>query len=310
MAHIFVTRQLPGRALDRLATEHDVDVWTHEQPPDQTQLLARAENADGLLCTLSDNIDAKFIETCPRLRVISNYGVGVDNLDLAAAQRRGIAVGNTPDVLTAPTADLAWALLLACARRLPELDKLVRDGGWKDWGPTSWLGKDVTGATLGIIGYGRIGQAVARRAQGFEMNVIHASRSGGVPLRELLENADFVSLHCPLTPQTYHLIGADELAQMKSSAILINTARGKVVDQSALSEALTSGAIAGAGLDVTDPEPLPPNDPLLAAPNLIVLPHIGSATYSTRAKMAEMAVDNVLAGLSDVALPYSALPKA
>jgi glyoxylate reductase len=308
MAHIFATRQLPGKALGRLAVKHDVDLWTSEQPPTREQLLAHTHNAEGLLCTLSDSIDADLIDACPRLRVISNYGVGIDNIDIAAAQRRGIAVGNTPDVLTAPTADLAFALILACARRVPELDKLVRDGGWKDWGPTSWLGNDVTGTTLGIVGYGRIGRAVAQRARGFEMQVIHSSRSGGVPLTELLATADYVSLHCPLTPDTYHLIGEHELALMKNSAILINTARGKIVDQNALTQALISGTIAGAGVDVTDPEPIPVDDPLLSAPNLMVLPHVGSATYSTRAQMAEMAVDNLLAGLESRPLPYSAIP--
>ena len=215
----------------------------------------------------------------PGLRAIANYAVGVDNVDVAAAAVRGIPVGNTPDVLTEATADLAFALILAAARRLEEAARAVREGEWSTWQPDWLLGRDVHGATLGIVGMGRIGRAVARRAEGFAMEVLHTSRSGGMPLDALLARADFVSLHAPLTPETRHLIDSEALARMKPTAILVNTARGPLVDQAALRAALAAGRIAAAALDVTDPEPLPPDDPLLSAPNLLVVPHIGSATH-------------------------------
>jgi glyoxylate reductase len=212
-------------------------------------------------------------------------------------------VGNTPDVLTDATADLAFALLLAAARRLPQGQAFVRAGEWKTWEPAADLGADVSGATLGIVGWGRIGQAVARRAAGFGMEVLH---SRPTPLAELLERSDFVSLHVPLSPATRHLIDAAALARMKRTALLVNTARGPVVDQRALAEALHAGRLAGAALDVTDPEPLPPDDPLLDAPNLLVVPHIGSATVRTRSRMADMAVDNLLAALAGEPMPHPA----
>jgi glyoxylate reductase len=230
--------------------------------------------------------------------------VGTDNVDLEAAAERGIPVGNTPDVLTDATADLAFALLLALARRIPEGAALVREGRWRTWEPAADLGADLAGATLGIVGRGRIGEAVARRAAGFGMHVVHSSRRSGLPLEELLERADFVSLHTPLTPETRHLVDADALRRMKRSARLVNTSRGGVVDQAALRAALLEGEIAGAALDVTDPEPLPADDPLLEAPNLLVVPHVGSATERTRARMAEMAVENLLAALAGRRMPY------
>lgn len=304
MARVFVTRSLPGDALDRLAARgHEVDVWEERQPPPREQLVARASAADALLCTLTDPVDGALLDACPRLRVVANYGVGVDNIDLAAAAARSVPVGNTPDVLTDATADLAFALLLAAARRLPQTAEDVRAGRWGTWEPDGFLGHDVAGATLGIVGGGRIGDAVARRARGFDMTVLTATSRAGTPLPELLERSDFVSLHVPLTPSTRHLIDADALARMKPSAILVNTARGPVVDTDALIAALHAGAIAGAALDVTDPEPLPPDHPLLAAPNVLVVPHIGSATPRTRARMADLAVDNVLAGLAGEPLP-------
>jgi glyoxylate reductase len=230
--------------------------------------------------------------------------VGTDNIDLEAAAARGIPVGNTPDVLTDATADLAFALLLALARHIVPGARQVRAGEWRTWEPAGSLGADLAGATLGIVGRGRIGSAMARRAEGFGMEVVYSSRSSGVPLPELLERADFVSLHCPLTPDTRHLINADTLERMKDTALLVNTARGGVVDQDALRDALHAGRIAGAALDVTDPEPLPADHPLLDAPNLLVVPHLGSATVRTRAQMADMAVDNLLAALDGRPMPH------
>jgi glyoxylate reductase len=306
MARCFVTRRLPFPALDRLSARHQVDVWPERLPPPYEELVARAADAEGLLTLLTDRIDASLIEHSPRLRAVSNYAVGYDNVDLDAASARGIPVGNTPDVLTDATADLTFALLLAAARELPEAIGAVRDRDWLTWEPAHYLGAAVNGATLGIIGFGRIGRAVARRASGFEMEVVHtgSGSDSGETLETLLERSDFVSLHCPLTPETYHLIDDAALSRMKPSAILVNTARGPIVDHDALRRALTSGEIAGAALDVTDPEPLPPDDPLLEAPNLIVVPHIGSATRAARERMADLAVDNLLAGLDGQPMPH------
>ncbi len=303
MARVFVTRQLPGPALDRLGSIHDVDVWPDRLPPSAEEFAARAAEAEGLLTLLTEKVDASLLERCPRLRAIANYAVGYDNIDLAATAARGIPVGNTPDVLTDATADLTFALLLAAARKLPEAIAAVRDGDWLTWEPGQYLGAAVFGATLGIVGFGRIGRAVARRASGFDMTVVHTG-AGGDSFETLLERSDFVSLHCPLTPETYHLIDRAALARMKPTAILINTARGPIVDQSALRDALIAGEIAGAALDVTDPEPLAADDPLFDAPNLIVAPHIGSATRNAREQMAELAVDNLLAALDGRPMPH------
>jgi lactate dehydrogenase-like 2-hydroxyacid dehydrogenase len=302
-----VTRRLPGDALDRLAGAHDADVWEKRGPPPREELLARVANAEGLLSMLTDRVDAELLAAAPRLRVISNYAVGVDNVDLAAARERGIPVGHTPEVLTDATADLAFALILAVARRLPEAVAAVRDGQWVTWEPDWLVGRDVHGATLGIVGLGRIGRAVARRGEGFGMEVLHtggAGAAGAVSLEELLARSDFVTLHAPLTPETRHLIDEQALRRMKPTAYLINTARGPMVDQEALARALREGWIAGAGLDVTDPEPLPADHPLLDSPNLVVLPHLGSATRATRERMAELAVDNLLAGLAGEPMPH------
>jgi len=304
MGRIFVTRALPFGALDRLAAEHELDIWEGDLPPGPEVLRERTADADGLLSLVTDPVDADMLAACPHLKAIANMAVGTDNIDLEAAAERGIPVGNTPDVLTDATADLAFALLLALARRIAQGEAQVREGRWRTWEPASGLGADVAGACLGIVGRGRIGDAVARRAEGFGMDVLASSRRSGVPLAELLERADFVSLHCPLTPATRHLIGSEALARMKPSAYLINTARGGVVDQAALRRALIAGEIAGAALDVTDPEPLPADDPLLEAPNLLVVPHIGSATVRTRERMAEMAVENLLAALAGHPMPY------
>ena len=303
MARVFVTRRLPGTALGRLVAEHEVDVWPERMPPPPEVLRERAARVDGLLALLTDRIDAALIEACPDLRVISNYAVGSDNVDLEAAAARGIPVGITPDVLTEATADLAFAGLLAAARRLPEALAAVREGRWQTWEPDWLLGHDVHGATLGIVGYGRIGQAVARRAEGFSMRILATPR---VAVEELLAQSDAVTLHVPLTSDTRHLIDEAASARLTPPAVLVNTARGGVVDQQALARALEHGEIAGAALDVTDPEPLPPDHPLLDAPNLLVLPHIGSATHTARERMADLAVDNLLAGLAGAPLPHAA----
>jgi glyoxylate reductase len=272
---------------------------------DRAGLLAAVADAEGLICLLSDRIDGELLAAAPRLRVIGNHAVGTDNVDLAACAARGVAVANTPDVLTAATADLTLALLLGTARRIVEADALVRSGGWTGWAPDQLLGADLVGRTLGIIGMGRIGQAVARRAAGFELDILytHPRPVPGAPgahveLAELLARSDFVSIHCPLRPATRGLIGAAELAAMKPTAILVNTARGPIVDEAALVAALAAGRIAGAGLDVFAEEPRVP-DPLRRDPRVVVLPHIGSATHGTRARMATLCADavrEVLAG--------------
>jgi glyoxylate reductase len=304
VAHCFVTRELPGPALQRLRAHHEVDVWPQRLPPPYEELRRRTASAEGLLSLLTDRIDAPLIGASPRLLAIANYAVGYDNIDLAAAAARGITVGNTPDVLTDATADLTFALLLAAARKLPQATASVQAGDWLTWEPARHLGYDVHGATLGIIGRGRIGQAVGRRAAGFDMSVLYTGRDGGTALGKLLRQSDFVSLHCPLTPATHHLIDAVALSRMRPSAILINTARGPIVDQAALLRALREGRIAGAALDVTDPEPPPAGDPLLGAPNLIVAPHVGSATHAAREQMATLAVENLLAALDGKPMPH------
>jgi glyoxylate reductase len=304
MAHVFATRRLPFPALDRLRATHEVTEWPGELPPGPDQLREHAKRADALLTLVTDPVDAALLDACPQLKAIANLAVGTDNIDTEAAAARGIPVGNTPDVLTDATADLAFALLLALARRIVPGAEQVRGGAWRTWEPASELGADLAGATLGIVGWGRIGQAVARRAAGFDLRIIHSSRSSGLPLPELLQQADFVSLHVPLSADTRRLIDRQALARMKATALLVNTARGGVVDQDALREALHAGTIAGAALDVTDPEPLPADHPLLDAPNLLVVPHVGSATVRTRARMADMAVDNLLAALDGRPMPH------
>jgi glyoxylate reductase len=304
LARCLVTRPLPFAALTRLSDHHDVVVHPGPLPPPAARLRELLADADGVLCLLTDRIDAAALDAAPALRVVSNFAVGCDNIDLSVCRARGIAVGATPDVLTEATADLAFALILAAARRLAEGERAVRDGDWQTWEPAGWLGKDVHGATLALVGAGRIGEAVARRAAGFSMPVLRVGR--GDDLHAALAQADVVSLHAPLTAATRHLIDAAALAACKPGAILVNTARGGIVDQVALAAALRSGHLAGAALDVTDPEPLPPDDPLLQAPNLLVVPHIGSATVGARERMAALAVDNLLAGLAGHPLPHPA----
>jgi glyoxylate reductase len=276
--------------------------------PPHGELLQRLASADAVISMVADRFDATTIGSLTRLAVISNLAVGLDNIDLDAATRTGIAVGHTPGVLAETTADLAFALLMAAARRVAEGDRYVRADRWRTWTPRLMLGRDVWGATLGVIGWGGIGQAVARRAAGFGMRVIYAAYQSSRPsstgsqvpsaqpveLPRLLSEADFISINVPLTLQTRHMIGAHEFAAMKREAIIINTARGPVIDEEALIVALRLGRIAGAGLDVTEVEPIRADHPLLQFPNVVVTPHIGSASHATRVRMAELAVDNVL----------------
>ena len=314
-AKVFITRRLPHIDLEQLHQIAEVETWSGKQPPPYSILLDKVKQIDGLLCLLTDSVDRKLIETGTSLKVISQMAVGYDNIDIAAATAKGIPVGNTPGVLTDATADLAWALLMAAARRIVEAEKFVRSGQWQTWEPTLLLGADLTGSTLGIVGFGRIGQAVAHRARGFDMKILYYSRhrkelalerSMGVeyaPLETLLSESDFVTLHASLSAETTGLINDRSFELMKSSAILINTARGVMVDQQALYRALTNKRIAGVALDVTDPEPIPFNSPLLKLDNVIITPHIGSASYRTRTKMAQMAVNNLIAGLEAKRLP-------
>lgn len=306
MAICAVTRKLPFDALERLRAEHEIVTWRGALPPSHAELKELAGDAEGLLCMLTDSIDAELIDACPRLRAIANFAVGFNNIDIDYAAERGIAVGNTPGVLTETTADLTFALIMSVSRRIVDSANSVRKGDWWTWEPAGWLGADVHGATLGIVGPGQIGEAVARRGEGFGMKILRSGRTPGegrVSLAQLLAESDIVSLHCPLTAETNGLIGTEALMAMKESAILINTARGEVVNTEALREALELGWIAGAGLDVTDPEPLPGFHPLLGAPNLTVVPHIGSATHVTRGRMASMSVDNLLAALAGKPMP-------
>jgi len=305
MPHVFISRALPGRAEERLEQAgHEVEVWPGDLPPSPEELRAHARHAEGLLTLLTDRVDAALLEAAPNLRVVANLAVGSDNIDVEAARARGVAVGVTPDVLTDATADLALALLLAAARNVVQAAQDVRAGRWRTWEPQGWLGLELRGARLLVVGSGRIGRAVARRAEAFGMDVRLVGR--GDDLLALLPDADAVSLHVPLTDATRHLIGARELAAMKPTAILVNTARGGVVDQEALRTALHEGALGGAALDVTDPEPLPADHPLLDAPRLLVVPHIGSATHAAREAMVDRATDNLLAGLAGEPLPHPA----
>ncbi|HEX2070674.1 MAG TPA: D-glycerate dehydrogenase [Thermoleophilaceae bacterium] len=306
MARCFVTREMPGAALKRLAAEHEVDVWPERLPPTREQLRERLAETEGLLCMLTDPVDRDSIAAAPALRAISTYAVGTDNIDLAAASERGIPVGHTPDVLTETSADLTLALMLAVMRRIAEGDAEVRAGKWLTWEPARLLGHDLHRATVGVVGLGRIGKAVKRRVEGFGARVVHSGRSDGLPLEQLLEQSTVVTLHCPLTDQTRGLIGEAALRRMRDDAYLVNTARGPIVDTDALRRALEEGWIAGAALDVTDPEPLPADHPLLRVPNLVVAPHLGSASHETRAEMADIAVDNLLAGLRGEPLRHQA----
>ena len=315
---VFVTRIIPDAGFDLVKAACEVDLWTDELPPLYEVLLERVRGVDGLLCLLTDRIDAQLMDTAgSQLKVISNHAVGFDNIDLPAATARSIPVGNTPGILTDATADFAFSLLVSAARRVVEGDRYVRAGQWKTWGPSILLGPDVTGATLGIIGYGRIGQALAKRASGFDMRILYYDPmvadptvpGTAVDLETLLRESDFVSLHTVLNEQTRHLINRDTLALMKPNAILVNTSRGPVVDGQALYEALQANKIFAAALDVTDPEPLPMDSPLLELDNLVIAPHIASASKPTRDKMSLMAAKNLLAGLDGQQLPNCVNPE-
>jgi glyoxylate reductase len=290
------------------AGEIELEIWPHELPPNADELAGLLHGAGGALTLVTDRIDAPVLDAEPQLRVVSNFAVGYDNIDVEAATDHGVLVCNTPGVLTETTADMAWALLMATARRVVEGADYVRAGNWRTWGPTLLLGRDVHHATLGIIGLGRIGKEVAKRARGFDMEILaydeyqdeaFAAEMGVtyVSLDELLARSDFVTLHCALTPETQQLIGRAELAKMKPEAILINAARGPVVDTDALTDALRDGTILAAGLDVTDPEPIPADHPLVGMSNVIIVPHIASASVATRNRMATMAATNLLQGL-------------
>ena len=316
---VFVTRVILDKGFDLIKDLYEIDLWREELPPARGVLLERVRGVDGLLCLLTDRIDGEVMDAAgSQLKVISNHAVGFDNIDIPAATARGIPVGNTPGILTDATADFAFSLLVAAARRVVEGERFVRQGKWKTWGPALLLGVDITGATLGIVGYGRIGRAMARRASGFNIRILYydpeippdISLPGEpVDLDSLLRQSDFITLHTPLNPQTYHLINETALAKMKPNAVLINTSRGPVVAPSALYKALKENWIFAAALDVTDPEPLPPDSPLMELENLVIVPHIASASRSTREKMSIMAAQNLIAGLSGERLPNCANPE-
>ncbi|MDD2331474.1 MAG: D-glycerate dehydrogenase [Candidatus Cloacimonetes bacterium] len=304
---ILVTKAIPDAGMQRLQEVFDVSLGTKEGSLGHRELISLIPGFDALYCLLTDKIDSRVIEAGKRLKCISNMAVGFNNIDLEAASQRGIAVCNTPGVLTQTTADLTWALLMATARRIVESDRFLRAGKFQEWEPLLHLGQDVYGKTLGIIGMGRIGQAVARRAWGFNMRLIYFDPlapdlslpfpAEAMSLEELLKASDFISIHTPLTPQTLHLIGPRELNMMKSSAILINTSRGPVIDEEALTQALKKGVIAAAGLDVYEHEPeLTPG--LKDLENTVLLAHIGSASIETRSAMAVMAAENAIAIIS------------
>ena len=304
-SNVLVTRRIPDESIGMLeAACGVVDVNPHDRAMTRAEFLEAVQGRDGLLCLLTEDIDDEVLDISPGLRGVAIYAVGYNNIDVDACTRRGIPVSNTPGVLTDTTADIAWALMFAAARRVAEGDRYVRSGRFTGWGPLLMLGSDVTGKTLGIVGAGRIGTATARRAAGFSMPVVYASRKRNatiestgaryLPLDDLLRESDFVSLHVPLTPETTHLIGARELDLMKPTAYLINTTRGPVVDEKALVQALRNGLIAGAGLDVFEREPeLEPG--LADLENAVILPHVGSGTVATRLRMGNMAAANLIA---------------
>ncbi len=317
---VFVTRLIPEKGLELIRDVCDLDLWTSEFPPTRDELLQHVRGVDGLLCLLTERIDGDLMdEAGPQLKVISNLAVGFDNIDVGAATARKIPIGNTPDVLTDATADFAFALMMAVARRIPEAERYIHEGKWKTWGPMVLLGSELTGATLGLIGFGRIGQAMARRALGFDMRVIYCDPHEIQPnsdlkvqhadFETLLKESDFISLHTPLTPDTRHLIDSEAFSKMKPNAVLVNTARGPVVDPQALYEVLKERRIFGAGLDVTEPEPLPLDSPLLTLDNIVITPHIASGSQATRAQMAWMAARNLIAGVQGELLPNCVNPQ-
>ena len=318
---VFVTRRFFPEALEVLTDAADTEVWPDDEPPTTEQLLEKVVEAGGILTNIMDRIDADVFQAAHRLKVVSQLGVGVDNIDVAEATRRGVLVGNTPGVLAKATADIAFGLLMSAARRISEGDRWLRAGNWKmQYHPMVWLGAEVHGATLGIVGMGQIGVEMAKRARGFDMRVIYYSRTRKPELEselgmeyfepsDLLSTADFVTLHIPLTLETRHFIGERELQLMKPTAILINAARGAVVDSQALYTALKEGWISGAALDVTDPEPILPDDPLLSLDNLVITPHIGSASIDSRRRTCLLAAINVVAGIQGKRLEACANPE-
>ena len=318
---VFVSRIIPEDGLARIRAVSDAEVWPGELPPPYEILMQKVASVDGLLCLLTDRIDKELIAAASQsLKVISQMAVGYDNIDIPAATERGIPVGHTPGVLTDATADFAWALLMAAARRVVEADRYTREGRWKTWGPTTLLGADISDSTLGIIGLGRIGQAVARRARGFQMRILYHDIRRRPDLEEtlgiefsafdrLLQESDFVSIHTVLSDDTHHLFGDRQFAMMKPSGILINTARGPIVDPLALRAALQEGKIAYAALDVTETEPIQADDPLVELENIIITPHIASASKRARTLMATMAAENLTAGVMGEELPHCVNPQ-
>ncbi|HSM72638.1 MAG TPA: D-glycerate dehydrogenase [Anaerolineales bacterium] len=317
---VFVTRIIPDKGLDLVRDFCEVDLWTDDLPPSRDELLKRVKDIDGLLCLLTETIDGEVMDAAgSQLKVISNYAVGFDNIDVNAATERKIPVGNTPDVLTDATADFSFALMMSAGRRVLEGDRYVREGKWKTWGPMILLGNEMRGSTLGLVGYGRIGKAMARRAMGFDMRVIYYDpneiqrdpdvKAVSVDFETLLEESDFISLHTPLTSDTHHLIDDKSLSRMKPNAVLVNTSRGPVIDMHALYEALRDRRIFAAALDVTEPEPIPLDHPLLTLDNFIIAPHIASASRSARDKMAWLAAKNLIAGLEGRHLPNCVNPQ-
>ena len=310
---VFVTRKIPDEGLRMITDRFDTSIWPSDNPPSVQEIIQNAEDCEGIVTLLSDPISQDVISKLSKLKVIAQYAVGYDNIDVSFATNRKIAVTNTPGVLTETTADLAWTLIMATARRIVEADSYVRDGKWDvAWGPRLLLGSDIYGATLGIIGLGRIGSAVARRALGFNMKILFHTRSENEYTKEieskangirtdlptLLQESDIISLHIPLSSETFHLLGEKAFKLMKPGAVLVNTSRGAVIDEDALFEALKSGQIGAAGLDVFEQEPLQKNSPLMKIPNVILAPHIGSASTKTRATMAKMCAENLIVALS------------
>ncbi|MCW5882727.1 MAG: D-glycerate dehydrogenase [Anaerolineae bacterium] len=317
---VLVTRRVPESGIQKLREVADVDLWDEDQPIPRDVLLQKVRDIDGIFCLLTERINDELLDAAPKLRVVSNMAVGFDNIDVAACTRRGLPVGNTPGVLTETTADLAFALLMAGARRISEGERYVRAGKWTTWGPLLLMGPDIYGATLGIVGIGRIGQAMARRAKGFDMRVLYHDTQAppgldeklgvtGVDFDRLLEESDFISIHTPLLPSTRHLFSTAQFKKMRPTAVLVNSARGPIIDQRALYEALRDGEIGYAALDVTDPEPIPMDDPLLTLENCLIVPHIGSASVATRNRMSSMAADNLIAGLRGEPLPNTVNPE-
>jgi glyoxylate reductase len=317
---VFITRVIRDKGLDLVKEACQADIWQEELPPMREELLERVRGVDGLLCLLTDRIDAEVMDAAgARLKVISNHAVGYDNIDVTAATRRGVPVGNTPGILTDATADMTFTLMMAAGRRVVEAEKFLRAGKWKTWGPSILLGVDFAGATLGIIGFGRIGQAVARRATGFDMRILYYDPNPlpsdlkipavSADLDTLLRESDFISIHVPLTPETRRLVNVEFLAKLKPNAVLVNTSRGAVVDQVALYETLKERRIFAAALDVTDPEPLPMDSPLLELDNCIIVPHIASASIHSRDMMAYLSAKNLIAGLRGERLVHCINPE-